>query len=287
MIVDFTPANDLEQTLVRAATDPAARPEFYRRLLAAELYILTEETGARGRADVEARRRRRGAHHLVVAQRSVRSAVLVARARRRDRAPAREIVRLRRADRQGGVRAARAGEARGVSEPRLRLRQAVRARRDRSPGGRREGGAGGGRQQNTPRPTRTKAKARSTASRGGRSGRPRRLSATSRLGVARACGVRAHGGEEEHERQRAEEQADGAERRRARRSARRRPARREAARRRGSAAGAARCRSGRRPPAPTAPGTAPPTGDRAAASGPRPAGSPARCRPTGSATRTA
>jgi len=43
MIVDFTPANDLEQTLVRAATDPAARPEFYRRLLAAELYILTEE----------------------------------------------------------------------------------------------------------------------------------------------------------------------------------------------------------------------------------------------------
>ena len=43
MIVDFTPANDLEETLVRAATDPAARPEFYRRLLAAELYILTEE----------------------------------------------------------------------------------------------------------------------------------------------------------------------------------------------------------------------------------------------------
>jgi len=28
---------------VRAATDPAARPEFYRRLLAAELYMLTEE----------------------------------------------------------------------------------------------------------------------------------------------------------------------------------------------------------------------------------------------------
>jgi hypothetical protein len=44
VIVDFTPANDLEETLVRAATDPAARPEFYRRLLAAELYVLTEET---------------------------------------------------------------------------------------------------------------------------------------------------------------------------------------------------------------------------------------------------
>ena len=43
MIVDFTPANDLEQTLVRAATDPVARPEFYRCLLVAELYILTEE----------------------------------------------------------------------------------------------------------------------------------------------------------------------------------------------------------------------------------------------------
>jgi hypothetical protein len=43
VIVDFTPANDLEQTLVRAATEPSARPEFYRRLLAAELFILTEE----------------------------------------------------------------------------------------------------------------------------------------------------------------------------------------------------------------------------------------------------
>jgi hypothetical protein len=49
MIVEFTPANDLEQTLVRAATEPSARPEFYRRLLAAELFILTEE--ARAAAD--------------------------------------------------------------------------------------------------------------------------------------------------------------------------------------------------------------------------------------------
>ena len=43
MIAEFTPANDLEETLVRAATDAAARPEFYRRLLSAELFILTEE----------------------------------------------------------------------------------------------------------------------------------------------------------------------------------------------------------------------------------------------------
>lgn len=43
MIVEFTPANDLEETLVRAATDPQARPEFYRRLLAAELFLLTDE----------------------------------------------------------------------------------------------------------------------------------------------------------------------------------------------------------------------------------------------------
>jgi hypothetical protein len=46
VIVEFTPANELEETLVRAATDPAARPEFYRRLLAAELFVLTEEAAA-------------------------------------------------------------------------------------------------------------------------------------------------------------------------------------------------------------------------------------------------
>jgi hypothetical protein len=46
VIVDFTPANELEETLVRAATDPAARPEFYRRLLAADLFVLTEEAHA-------------------------------------------------------------------------------------------------------------------------------------------------------------------------------------------------------------------------------------------------
>jgi hypothetical protein len=43
VIVEFTPANDLEEALVRAATDPKARPEFYRRLLAAELFVLTDE----------------------------------------------------------------------------------------------------------------------------------------------------------------------------------------------------------------------------------------------------
>lgn len=43
VIVEFVPANDLEETLVRAATDPAARADFYRRLLAAEIYVLTDE----------------------------------------------------------------------------------------------------------------------------------------------------------------------------------------------------------------------------------------------------
>jgi len=43
VIVEFEPANDLEQTLVRAATDPAARPDFYRRLLAGEIYVLAED----------------------------------------------------------------------------------------------------------------------------------------------------------------------------------------------------------------------------------------------------
>jgi len=43
VIVEFEPANDLEQTLVRAATDPAARPDFYRRLLVAEIYVLAED----------------------------------------------------------------------------------------------------------------------------------------------------------------------------------------------------------------------------------------------------
>jgi hypothetical protein len=46
VIAEFLPANDLEETLVRAASDPAARPEFYRRLLAAELFILTDEARA-------------------------------------------------------------------------------------------------------------------------------------------------------------------------------------------------------------------------------------------------
>ena len=55
MIAEFTPANDLEETLVRAATDAAARPEFYRRLLSAELFILTEEArGADGQTSKEA-----------------------------------------------------------------------------------------------------------------------------------------------------------------------------------------------------------------------------------------
>jgi hypothetical protein len=44
VIVEFTPGNELEEVFVRAATDPAARMEFYRRLLASEIYVLTEES---------------------------------------------------------------------------------------------------------------------------------------------------------------------------------------------------------------------------------------------------
>jgi hypothetical protein len=44
VIVEFNPSNELEEVFVRAATDPAARAEFYRRLLASEVYVLTQET---------------------------------------------------------------------------------------------------------------------------------------------------------------------------------------------------------------------------------------------------
>ena len=43
MIVEFTPANELER---RSFAPPPIRrraPDFYRRLLAAELYVLTED----------------------------------------------------------------------------------------------------------------------------------------------------------------------------------------------------------------------------------------------------
>ena len=145
MIADFTPANDLEETLVRAATDPAVRPEFYRRLLAAELYILTEEAP---RADGESSKPAGdGAAFITWESPSGPYVPLFSsRARVDEIARLRErTYGLRRAVGQGGVRAAREGEARRVPESRLRVRQAVRARRDRSPGGRREGGARGGR----------------------------------------------------------------------------------------------------------------------------------------------
>jgi hypothetical protein len=40
---DFTAGNELEASLVRATTDAGARAEFYRRLLASELFFLTPE----------------------------------------------------------------------------------------------------------------------------------------------------------------------------------------------------------------------------------------------------
>jgi SseB protein C-terminal domain/SseB protein N-terminal domain len=41
--MSFTPSNDLERTLVLAATDPAARPRFYRDLSVATLYVIDED----------------------------------------------------------------------------------------------------------------------------------------------------------------------------------------------------------------------------------------------------
>ncbi|MCX6902439.1 MAG: enhanced serine sensitivity protein SseB C-terminal domain-containing protein [Verrucomicrobia bacterium] len=40
----FEPINDLERLLVRAATDPAARPEFMRKLLDSQVWLLTPNT---------------------------------------------------------------------------------------------------------------------------------------------------------------------------------------------------------------------------------------------------
>ena len=50
MIDDFTPGNELEEVFVQAATDPAARVDFYRRLLASEIYVLTEDSALAGGA---------------------------------------------------------------------------------------------------------------------------------------------------------------------------------------------------------------------------------------------
>ena len=43
--MDFVPQNDLENALVRAVKEPAARPEFYRLLLAADLLVLGNLAG--------------------------------------------------------------------------------------------------------------------------------------------------------------------------------------------------------------------------------------------------
>lgn len=44
---DFIPNNPLEELLVRAATDPAARPDFYRELRRSTLFVITPEAPAR------------------------------------------------------------------------------------------------------------------------------------------------------------------------------------------------------------------------------------------------
>jgi len=43
--VTFTPENDLESALMRAAKEPAARPEFYRLLLSSDLFIIASVRG--------------------------------------------------------------------------------------------------------------------------------------------------------------------------------------------------------------------------------------------------
>ncbi len=42
----FTPTNRLEELLVLAATEPAARPDFYRELLASTVYVITPDKPA-------------------------------------------------------------------------------------------------------------------------------------------------------------------------------------------------------------------------------------------------
>ena len=49
-----TSANPLEDALARAATDPAAGPEFYRRLMEAEVFVLGSMEGTASQRTLEA-----------------------------------------------------------------------------------------------------------------------------------------------------------------------------------------------------------------------------------------
>jgi type III secretion system (T3SS) SseB-like protein len=42
----FTPENDLERSLVKAATDPSHRPQFYRDLLASDIFVISSGDAA-------------------------------------------------------------------------------------------------------------------------------------------------------------------------------------------------------------------------------------------------
>jgi hypothetical protein len=53
-MAEYKPVNALEELLVRAATDPAARPDFYRELLRSTLYAVTPETPATSTTTVAA-----------------------------------------------------------------------------------------------------------------------------------------------------------------------------------------------------------------------------------------
>ena len=47
--MNFTPTNELERSLVLAANDPAARPQFYKLLLESQLFVLIPPgTGSHG-----------------------------------------------------------------------------------------------------------------------------------------------------------------------------------------------------------------------------------------------
>ena len=136
MTSEFKPVNRLEELLVRAASDPVARPEFYRELLRATLYLLTPEPPvAEGTAIAPAGatlnivnwRGPCGADHADL-QRS-----RAGRARRPGDGPGE---RLRRDRGQRGLRHARPATPGRDPESRLSLRQAVHGGGDRPPRGR-------------------------------------------------------------------------------------------------------------------------------------------------------
>jgi SseB protein N-terminal domain len=48
----FEPQNDLERSLIAATTDPAARPQFYRDLVASDLFVVQEPDTPSGQLNI-------------------------------------------------------------------------------------------------------------------------------------------------------------------------------------------------------------------------------------------